>query len=174
MRSILPSLFLSAAVLGLTPSSEVQATVLADCRACETSARFYEQREGSFAWTGPANAALFEDLRAAVAGAAAHGLDPADYHAAALAQIDPSEPDRYADELATDAYLTLAAHLLAGRLDPVSIEPDWTAARRGRDLAAYLQGALANGAIGESLEALSPAQPGYAALHKVRRLHNAI
>jgi murein L,D-transpeptidase YcbB/YkuD len=164
MRSILPSLFLSAAVLGLTPSSEVQATVLADCRACETSARFYEQREGSFAWTGPANAALFEDLRAAVAGAAAHGLDPADYHAAALAQIDPSEPDRYGDELATDAYLTLAAHLLAGRLDPVSIEPDWTAARRGRDLAAYLQGALANGAIGESLEALSPAQPGYAAL----------
>lgn len=90
-------------------------------------------------------------------GAAAHGLDPADYHLAALEAIDPRMADQQADELATDAYLTLAAHLLSGRLDPVAIEPDWTAARRGRDLAAYLQGALSSGAIEESLEALAPA-----------------
>lgn len=64
---------------------------------------------------------------------------------------------RQADELATDAYLTLAAHLLSGRLDPVDIEPDWTAPRRGLDLAACLQGALLSAAIEESLEALAPA-----------------
>jgi len=68
------------------------------------------------------------------------------------------------DCIATDAYLTLAAHLLAGRLDPVSIEPNWTAARRGRDLVAHLEDALKTGAIVESLEALAPPQRGYADL----------
>lgn len=149
---------------GLLLSFPAEARILTDCRACETMERFYDLREDSFAWTGPANAALFEDLVRAIDAASAHGLDPADYHLAALRQIDPLVPDRQADELATDAYLTLAAHLLSGRLDPVSIEPDWTAARRGRDLAAYLQSALAQGAVLESLEALAPAQPGYQAL----------
>ncbi len=153
---------LACSSLLLTPPADARMTT--DCRACEAMERFYDLREDSFAWTGPANAALFGDLRVAIAAASAHGLDPADYHADALAAIDPMIPDRQADELATDAYLTLAAHLLSGRLDPVTIEPDWTAARRGRDLAAYLQSALAQGAVQESLEALAPAQPGYQAL----------
>lgn len=139
---------------------------LTDCRACETQTRFYGAREDSLAWTGPANAALFSDLVRAVREARSHGLDPADYHLEALETADPARADRDTDELATDAYLTLAAHLLAGRLDPVTIEPDWTAARRGRDLAAYLQSALAHDAVFESLEALAPAQPGYQLLRE--------
>ncbi|BDW99702.1 L,D-transpeptidase family protein [Maricaulis maris] len=162
MRRILVSTAFAALAVATMPIAS--ATILADCRACETAERFYAGREGQPAWTGPVNAPLFEALREAVRGAAAHGLDPADYHLAALEAIDPRMADQQADELATDAYLTLAAHLLSGRLDPVAIEPDWTAARRGRDLAAYLQGALSSGAIEESLEALAPAQPGYAAL----------
>lgn len=151
----------AAACLIATPGAQA---VTFDCRACETGARFYDDRDQALAWTGPANAALFSDLLDAVRAAGTHGLDPDDYHLSMLELIDPSVADLDADTLATDAYLTLAAHLLSGRLDPVSVEPDWTAARRGRDLAAYLQGALASGAIGESLEALAPAQPGYEAL----------
>ncbi|WP_394693529.1 murein L,D-transpeptidase [Hyphobacterium sp.] len=137
-----------------------------DCRACETAERFYETREEALAWTGPANAHLLEDLVEAVRSASTHGLDPEDYHLAALEALDPQTANRDADELATDAYLTLAAHLLSGRINPVSIEPDWTAARRGRDLAAYLQGAVSSGAIHESLDALAPVQPGYQALRE--------
>ncbi|WP_421784990.1 L,D-transpeptidase family protein [Hyphobacterium sp.] len=147
-------LLLAGAAHGLT----------AECRACETSGRFYQERDQALAWTGPANAQLLGDLLLAVRGAASHGLDPKDYHLEALEAADPQVGDREIDELATDAYLTLAAHLLAGRLDPVSIEPNWTAARRGRDLSAYLQSALAQNGIADSLEALAPRQPGYQAL----------
>lgn len=138
--------------------------VYEDCRACEAGTRFYEAREGAYAWTGPANRHQLAALIDAVRAADAHGLDPADYHLAELEAIDASVAEERADSIATDAYLTLAAHLLSGRIDPVSIEPDWTAARRERDLAAYLQGALASNAVAESLEALAPDQPGYRAL----------
>jgi L,D-transpeptidase YcbB len=161
----------SAVLLALAPNA--QATSF-DCRACETGERFYETREQALAWTGPANAALFQDLVLAVRAASAHGLDPEDYHLAALEAVDPNTASRDADELATDAYLTLGAHLLAGRLNPVSIEPDWTAASRGRDLAAYLQSALSNGAIHESLEALAPVQPGYQALREALTRYRAM
>ena len=158
---------MAAAAIGLAlipgPAAESR---FVDCRACVTSERFYDIREGGLAWTGPANAHLFESLLTAVRDAGSHGLDPADYHLDLLVAADPSAADESIDQIATDAYLTLAAHLLAGRLDPVSIEPDWTAARRGRDLAAYLQGALSSDAIVESLEALAPAQPGYGVLRQ--------
>lgn len=150
------------------------AAVTFDCRACETSQRFYDGRDQALAWTGPANAALFAELITAVEAARTHGLDPEDYHLSLLQAVDPMVADEDADQLATDAYLTLAAHLLTGRLDPVSVEPDWTAGRRGRDLAAYLQGALSSGAITESLEALAPAQPGYDALRAALARYRAL
>lgn len=162
----------AAPLLGLAPASAV--IVNYDCRACETGTRFYQARELSLAWTGPANAHLYDDLLIAVRGAASHGLDPADYHLALLEAADPSRADLDLDEVATDAYLTLAAHLLSGRLNPVTIEPDWTAARRGRDLVAYLQAALGNDAIGESLEALAPDQPGYHALREALARYQGI
>lgn len=160
-----------AALFGLTGPAH---GVIADCRACETQTRFYDAREDALAWTGPANAGLYEDLIQAVRKARSHGLDPADYHLEALEAVDVLRPDREIDQLATDAYLTLAAHLLAGRLDPVSIEPNWTAARRGRDLAAYLQSALAHDAVFESLEALAPTQSGYQVLREALVRYEAI
>jgi murein L,D-transpeptidase YcbB/YkuD len=159
-------------LLGVLPADAM--TMNYECRACETGTRFYQARELSLAWTGPANAHLYGDLLIAVRSAASHGLDPADYHLALLEAADPQQADLELDQLATDAYLTLAAHLLSGRLDPVTIEPDWTAARRGRDLVAYLQGALANGAVAESLEALAPDQPGYQALREALARYQAI
>ena len=165
---------LAASAALLTCAAPDAYSLTFDCRACETGARFYEGRDQALAWTGPANAALFSDLLDAVRAAETHGLDPNDYHLSMLELIDPSVADLDADTLATDAYLTLAAHLLAGRLDPVSVEPDWTAARRGRDLAAYLQGALASGAVVESLEALAPVQPGYDALRAALLRYRAI
>lgn len=133
-------------------------------RAQATLQRFYETRNGALAWTGPANTVAYRELVEAIRAADMHGLDPADYHLAELANGNPETGNLRLDQAATDAYLTLAVHLLSGRLDPLTVEPNWTAARRGRDLAVYLESSLGNGAIRESLDALAPTQSGYSDL----------
>ena len=143
-------------------------------RASATVERFYTVRNGALAWTGPANAAAYKKLLDALQIAKAHGLDPADYHLADLKGGDPQTGNAALDRIGTDAYLTLAAHLLSGRLDPITIEPDWTAARRDRDLAAYLESSLGHGAIAASLEALAPTQPGYIDLRNTLALYREI
>ena len=46
------------------------------------------------------------------------------------------------DLLFTDTFLTYGSHLLAGRLPPRKVDPDWAIKPRSRDLAAVLQEAL--------------------------------
>ncbi|KAA5804006.1 L,D-transpeptidase family protein [Alkalicaulis satelles] len=162
---------LAAACMWSAPAS---ASAVFDCRACETSQRFYDLRAGALSWTGPANAHHLGALVRAVEGAQRHGLRAADYHLAELAAADAETPDERIDRLATDAYITLAAHLLSGRVDPVSIEPNWTAARRERDLAAYLHVALTQDAVEESLEGLAPASDSYRALMDMLERYRAL
>ena len=139
-------------------------------RATATVERFYEGRNQALAWTGSANVVAYKKLIEALQLAKAHGLDPGHYHLAELRGGDPTSGDPALDRIATDAYLTLAAHLLSGRLDAVSIEPDWSAARRERDLAACLESSLGHGAIAASLEALAPAErPVERLLHAQQR-----
>ncbi|WP_417490601.1 L,D-transpeptidase family protein [Maricaulis sp.] len=125
-------------------------------------------------WTGEANRARFKDLVIAIRGAASHGLNPQDYHLAELEAVDSLRSDPAVDELATSAYLALASHLLAGRFDPARFEPDWTTARRFRDLPTYLRLAMANGRIADSLEALAPTEPAYTALRAALPVFEAI
>lgn len=123
--------------------------------------RFFERRNFEPVWSRLDNAVLLDDLLAAIEAASTHGLRPADYHPTTI-RLARSQDDREALELlATDAYLTLAAHILGGRIDPVSVAPDWTASGRERDLVRYLEDAMAARRVGESLEALEPDAPGY-------------
>ncbi len=117
----------------------------------------------------------YQQLLLAVEGSAADGLSPDDYHYRALVATDTPTAQR--DVLASDAYLSLAAHLLAGKLDPVSIEVNWTAKGRQRDLVAHLQRAMATQDIGASLRELLPSQPRYqllkAALQHYRQIDDS-
>ncbi len=101
----------------------------------------------------------FEDLLTALADLDDHGLDSAHYHLQELHSLAGEREKR--DRLATDAWFSAAAHMVYGKLDAVSIEPDWTAARRDADLAGILRNALSNGAVAQSLDSLAPKQPGY-------------
>ena len=80
------------------------------------------------------------------------GLRPEDYHLAAIETLLAAVradvrsggvivPDRWAelDLLLTDAFLVYGSHLLAGRVNPETLEPEWVANRRGADLAAVLE-----------------------------------
>lgn len=121
--------------------------------------QFYTTSSSKMVWHDEVNyAALIQALD----GLSAHGLNPADYHFDELKTQTLSSESR--DRMATDAWFSAAAHMLYGKLNPTSVEPDWTAARRDADLAAALRKALETQTIGSSLEQFAPKQPSYAAL----------
>ncbi len=120
---------------------------------------FYARHADQLVWRDESN---FSALISALAGLENHGLNPDHYHFQELKFLAGSMEQR--DRLASDAWFSAAAHMIYGKLDPVSIEPDWTASGREADLAATLDEALNSGTVESSLEALAPKQPGYRAL----------
>jgi murein L,D-transpeptidase YcbB/YkuD len=125
--------------------------------------RFYREREYQAAWLYDGGE-LLQQLQESILKSAEQGLNPADYHLAALQEaIDRHDTDAI-ELLATDAYLTLAAHIVGGQLNPETFEPDWTANRRERDLVRQLETALEQRNISHSLVELEPDSPGYALL----------
>lgn len=128
--------------------------------------RLYDRNESRLLWSESAGATRLPELLAALDQASGHGLEPDDYHAQALRMAAEPDATSALDLIASDAYLLLASHLLEGKLNPVTVEPDWTANRRSRDLVAYLEQALVSGRVRESLEDLQPSAPVYALLKK--------
>jgi len=134
---------------------------------------FYVQRDYRAAWLNAEGKPLsaVDDLLKALGEADREGLRATDYHRAALQKLRGSLDQHGtaptaaqladADLLFTDAYLTYAAHLLAGRLSPRKVDPDWAIKPRTRDLAETLRVALAEDKVMGSLRALAPQGDGY-------------
>jgi L,D-transpeptidase YcbB len=143
---------------------------------------FYERRLYQPAWSderGPTR--LADDLLDALRQADLEGLRSEDYHLASIAAVlaavradakrGPAlAPDRWAelDLLLTDAFLVYGAHLLAGRVNPETLRPEWVSNRRTADIAVVLEAALASGNIAGTLAGLDPPEVGY------RRLRDAL
>ncbi len=144
--------------------------------------RFYEARAYQPAWTGD-NGPLphADNLVKAIQESWHEGLKPPDYH---LEKIEHTlagirgdwgnkkslDPYRLVDLdlLLTDAFLIYASHLLAGRVNPETIDPEWHANRRELDLAQVLEVSLQSGQIDQALKGLLPQHEGY------RRLKRAL
>jgi L,D-transpeptidase YcbB len=125
---------------------------------------FYEQRHDALAWFDgdrlrPDALALID----AIDASREDGLTPSDYHANGIRALIPSAAahKRELDVLLTDGFLLLASHLLAGRVDPDSIEPTWCLEPRSVDVVALLDTALENHDVRGVLQQLSPNRPGY-------------
>lgn len=141
---------------------------------------FYERRAYVPAWCNsrglqPQVDTLINSIRLADQEA----LRPNDYHLAKIAAIVESVQQQLAenkaldprqlvdlDLLLTDAFLIYGSHLLAGKINPETIDSEWFANRREIDLAAHLQTALEKNQIKEALRSLLPPQPGYARLRQ--------
>jgi murein L,D-transpeptidase YcbB/YkuD len=153
------------------------------CRiyAVQTLPTFYERRTYRPAWSddrGPRPTALA--LLSAVRDAELEGLRASDYHLAAIEELLRDGAARRGgrrwtvtalvdlDLLLTDAFLIYGSHLLAGRVNPETIDAQWIASRREGDIGAVLGLALESGRIAESLRELLPEHPGY------RRLRDAL
>jgi len=85
---------------------------------------FYERRSFQPAWTSPA---VTDELLRAIRESAADGLDPADYHLAAIERLRATTPataetQARLDLLLTDAAVRLAYHLRFGKVDPEALD----------------------------------------------------
>ncbi|WP_349557743.1 L,D-transpeptidase family protein [Marinobacter sp. NFXS9] len=129
---------------------------------------FYESRGYTPAWTRPE---LRDDWMSVLAGIAGDGLMPDDYHASALAELQQDSETEYSQEaladrdlLLSDSFLLLASHLLDGKVDPETTDPEWQAERHQRELYQMLSQALDSGNLVATVDALRPTQTGYQAL----------
>ena len=150
--------------------------------SAEVLPAFYEQRDFRTAWTAPA---LTDQLVAAIRSAYEDGLDPADYHLAAiermqreLAEASSPSVDVQAsfDLLQTDALIRLAYHLAFGKVDPERLDPDWKFDRDFGDLepAQSLAEALGSGDIAGLLAQARPQHPLYSQLRSALARYRAI
>ena len=135
-------------------------------------ARFYRERQFQLAWSdGRQLLPPAEELLAVIPAAAREGLDLRTYHLFTL--TDRFQRFRTAptpqlaaelDLLCSDAFMTLASHYLNGRIAPDRVDEDWHNPRETAEPLRMLNQALASGRIRDSLQALLPADPAYAAL----------
>lgn len=149
---------------------------------------FYERRAYRPAWSGEEGPMPYVDeLVRAIRAADRQGLNPRDYHLTKIeavraevqenrTQKRPLNPGRLVDLdlLLTDAFLIYGSHLLAGRVNPETIDSEWHAQRRDADLAGVLQGALDSGRIEDALKGLLPPQSGYARLREALARYRAV
>jgi len=138
-------------------------------RICDTVGvqTFYARRAGRPAWDERSYAALLH----AIDALADEGLEPARYHRAALLRL-PAGMDR--DVLATDAFLTAAAQLSGGVVDPQFLRPSWCSPPPKIDAAAVLQAALDDGTIEETLARLSVRHEGYIRLRRMLAMYRGV
>lgn len=137
---------------------------------------FYERRNFAPAWSitsGPVPQA--DSLVAALAAADRQGLRPNDYHYRQIVSLlarwrqnaaagIPADTGLLVDLdlLMTDAFLIYASHLVSGRVNPFTIDPEWFTELREADLINMLEVGLMDNTIGATLESLLPRQAGYA------------
>jgi L,D-transpeptidase YcbB len=126
--------------------------------------RIYEARDFRPIWlSAPEREAA---LVRALAGAEAHGLDPAAF---AVPEASPGEREL----LLTDAFLRYATALAQGRVRAAAIESDWALPEPDFDVAATLDRA-ASGDPEAVLARLAPAEPAYKRLQTALVRYRAI
>lgn len=137
--------------------------------------RFYQERLFAPVWlTDRGTKPQFRALVDTVLSANAHGLNPADYHAEALQRLSALEANTTLgigervelELLASDAALLFASHLLAGRVNPRTIDAEWFADMRGGDVVQIVERIVSDGDIAAGYAALAPQAPGYGRLKK--------
>jgi murein L,D-transpeptidase YcbB/YkuD len=128
--------------------------------------QFYQRRDLRPAWTDPERARA---LLALVESSATHGLDPNDYHVAALrallkAPADTTSADR--DLLFTDAIVRLAYHLRFGKANPRELFPRWNFTRSlgPADPVVTLEALVAAPRLDQAAERFAPRLPAYRSL----------
>jgi len=130
--------------------------------------QLYERRGFAAEWSANTS----EQLARAIDACEADGLDPEDYlrtplaqaRSAAAAANAPPDARIDLDLLQTEALVRLLYHLILGKVDPSSFDPNWNLSRRLHlsDPAAFVQGIIDSGdQLAERVEHEKPPQAFY-------------
>jgi len=140
---------------------------------------YYQKRDYRPIWIDHSGMRPSAQALAAVIETAVHreGLRPTDYHIAAIRNIihqlddTPFPPDTASaaiwadlDLLLTDGFLSMAAHLSGGRVNPETLHPDWIISERSIDLLSYLEAASEGVRVADVMDQLQPKHVGYVGL----------
>lgn len=164
-----------------------QPEALVVCKVCLLSPallpEYYQQRHYQAAWLDERGRLLpmAEELVAVIQAVASEGLVPEQYHLAQIQALRKTLAGKPSPALAadldlllTDAFLVLGGHLLNGRVNPETIDPEWRIVRREGNLLRTLEQAIAGREVRSALTGLLPQQAGYrnlrTALARYRRL----
>jgi len=128
----------------------------------------YARRGFTRAWTVPA---AREDLLRAIRESAADGLDPEDYLYSTLervraeAEAEPASLDAqvHYELLLSEALIRLFYHVIFGKVDPKSFDPNWSFTRRVHleDPASFVQEAIDSGELFARIEREKPQHDFY-------------
>ena len=151
---------------------------------------FYRDRNFEPAWFDASGLRLTAQwLARYIEQTAKEGLNPSDYHQAAIEQLlgelsplpfppEESQAVRWADLdlILTDAFLLLGSHLSGGRINPETLHTDWLTDENSMDMLAYLHSTETRGQMERAVRELAPAHIGYtslkAALQQMRELES--
>jgi len=112
--------------------------------------RIYENSMFSLAWE---NKNSIEQLIKSIELSENEGLNPKDYHIDKLLNLYSNysklTPEQIVniDLLATDAFLLYTTHLLSGKVNPTSIDPEWYVKRREGDPVMLFEEAIKNNSV---------------------------
>lgn len=135
--------------------------------------QFYRSRNNKPAWVSGTSPAL-KNLLGIENVVQSHGLSAGDYHLAVLPELIEKGNRQAVELLATDAFLTFGAHLLRGKVDPVALDPNWTAVRRSGELIAVLSKVISSGEVTKSVELFAPKSTAYRVLQEaLKRLRKS-
>jgi murein L,D-transpeptidase YcbB/YkuD len=151
--------------IGTTAGLEIQGAAISSVIVIPA---LYQERDYSPLWT---NQHPIRQLLDAIRSIGADGLDPTDYHLAALEQLQQqtgskASPAQLADFdiLLTDSLVRLGYHLMIGKVDPVALDQNWNMDKTVGDLDAVLAmaNAVTNGSVDQLIDSLRPQAPIYA------------
>ncbi|QCF24643.1 peptidoglycan-binding protein [Hydrocarboniclastica marina] len=138
---------------------------------------FYQDRGFKLAWFAD-NRLTPEalELLQTIDNTGTEGLHPRDYHQQALSQMmqaltlsAPAAAKADLDLLLSDAFLMLGSHLLAGKVDPRTLQAQWQADRHGLEMAPLLAQAVETGSVAALLNTFRPSQAEYQQLRQERQ-----
>lgn len=125
-----------------------------------------------------------EELLAQIRASAGSGLDPEDYHLAAIERMrdrvreaEDAAWDRAGlDLLATDALIRLAYHLEFGKVDPQALDANWNMVREieGADPVEVIGRVIADPDLAGALSRFGPDHPAYQGMRRGLERYRAI